>query len=147
MKRVLSSRDVWAGVPLVAIGALGFYFSGSGSSSVDPAGNLFPRMIGIGLIVVGIVITLRGLLARGGSFAAFPIRSCAAITGGVLAFAFLIERAGLGLAVLAAVLISTLGFRGTRFGAGLIFGVGLAAATYVLFVGLLGQPIKLVPGF
>jgi len=87
------------------------------------------------------------LLARGGSLAAFPIRSCAAITGGVLAFAFLIERAGLGLAVIAAVLISTLGFRGSRFGAGLIFGVGLAAATYVLFVGLLGQPIKLLPGF
>ncbi len=146
MKQVLSSRDVWAGIPWVALGALGFYFSRTGAS-VDPAGNLFPRVIGIGLIVVGMVITLRGVFVRGESLAAFSIRSCAAITGGVLGFALLIERAGLGLAVIAAVLISSLGFRGSRFGAGLIFGVGLAAATYVLFVGLLGQPIKLVPGF
>lgn len=147
MKRVLSSRDVWAGIPLIALGALGFYFSQAGSSSPDPAGNVFPRVIGLGLFAVGTVTTLRGLFARGEPLPAFPIRSCAAVTGGVLAFAFLIERAGLGLAVIAAVLISTLGFRGARLGAGLIFGIGLAAATYVLFVGLLGQPIKLVPGF
>ncbi len=147
MKRVLSSRDVWAGIPLVAIGALGFFFSRAGSSSADPAGNLFPRVIGIGLIAVGAAITLRGLFARDEPLAAFPIRSCVAITSGVLAFSLLIERAGLGLAVIAAVLISALGFRGSRLGAGLIFGVGLAAATYVLFVGLLGQPIKLGPGF
>jgi hypothetical protein len=90
---------------------------------------------------------LRGLFAAREAFSRFPLRSCAAITGGVCAFAALIERAGLGPAVVASVLFTTLGFRGSRFGAGLIFGVGMAAAMYVLFVGLLGQPIKLLPGF
>ena len=147
MKRVLSNRDVWAGIPLIAIGALGLFFSQSASSSADPASNLFPRAIGLFLMVAGTAITLQGCFASGKSFAGFPIRSCVAITGGVLGFALVIERAGLGLAVVAAVLISNLGIRGSRFGAGLIFAVGLAAAIYALFVGLLGQPIKLIPAF
>jgi hypothetical protein len=147
LKPALSNRDIWAGIPLVAIGALAFFSSHASGSSLDPTRNLFPRVIGICLIGVGMLITLRGLFATDKPFVGFPIRSCAAITGGVLAFAFLIERAGLAPAVMVAVLISTLGFRGSRFGAGLVFGIGMVAAMYVLFVGVLGQPIKLVPGF
>jgi putative tricarboxylic transport membrane protein len=147
MKGVLGNRDVWAGVPLVAIGALCYYFSQAGGSSVDQTRNLFPRVIGICLIVVGMVIALRGILAGDKTPAAYSVRSCAAITGGVVAFAILIERAGLGLAVIAAVVLSTLGYRGSRLGAGIVFAVGMVAAMYVLFVGILGQPIKLAPGF
>jgi hypothetical protein len=73
-------------------------------------------------------------------------RACLAVSGSVLTFALLIERAGLLPAIVATVLVAALASRASRLRETLIFAVCLAAVVGLLFVGLLGQPIPLIVG-
>jgi hypothetical protein len=73
-------------------------------------------------------------------------RACLAVSGSVLAFALLIECAGLLPAVVATALVAALGTRTSRLRETFIFAVCLAAVVALLFVGLLGQPITLLVG-
>jgi hypothetical protein len=79
--------------------------------------------------------------------AASGFRPCLAIVGSVLAFALLIEKAGLIPAVIATVLVSSLGSRQVRIREALILSLFLAVAMALLFVGFLDQPFTLIAGF
>lgn len=74
------------------------------------------------------------------------IRACLAVSGSVLVYAFLIERAGLLPAVVATVVVAALGSRPIRPKDTLILAVSLAAVVALVFVGLLGQSIDLLVG-
>lgn len=78
--------------------------------------------------------------------AGIRVRSCLAISGSVLVFAFLVERAGLIPAVAATVITAALGSPPVRWRETLILAVILAAAVAMVFVGLLGQSIDLFVG-
>jgi hypothetical protein len=78
--------------------------------------------------------------------ASSPMRACVAVSGSVLIFALLIERAGLLPAVIATVFVATLATRDSRPRETLIFSVCLAAVVALIFVVLLGQPIRLLVG-
>jgi hypothetical protein len=75
------------------------------------------------------------------------LRPCVAITGSVLMFALLIEKAGLIPAVTVTVVIASLGSPDVRIRDALMFAVCLAAAMSLLFVSLLDQPFTLLAGF
>ncbi len=75
------------------------------------------------------------------------IRPCLAIVGSVLTFALLIERAGLIPAVMATVVIASLGSTTFRVRQAVVLALWLAAAMSILFVGFLGQPLALIAGF
>jgi hypothetical protein len=75
------------------------------------------------------------------------LRSCLAIAGSVLSFALLIERAGLIPAVVAATVVASFGEAQRRRQRTLILSVCLAAAVWLLFVGLLDQPFSAIRGF
>ena len=77
----------------------------------------------------------------------FALRACAAIGASVLAFAFLIERAGLIPATAAATLVASTGSRAFHLRDAAILSIGVAAAMAILFVGLLNQSLRLVAGF
>jgi NhaP-type Na+/H+ and K+/H+ antiporter len=75
------------------------------------------------------------------------LRPCLAIAGSVLAFALLIENAGLIPAVIGAVVIASRGSTTSRVGQALFLSLWLAAAMALLFVGFLDQPFTLLRGF
>lgn len=75
------------------------------------------------------------------------LRSCLAIAGSVLTFALLIEHAGLLPAVIATVLVASLGDVQRRLRRTLILSVCLAAAVWLLFVGFLDQPFAAIRAF
>lgn len=74
------------------------------------------------------------------------LRSCAAITGSVLAFALLVEAGGLIPATAVATFVASTGSRAANPRDALVLSVGVAAAMPLLFVGLLNQPFSLVAG-
>jgi hypothetical protein len=74
------------------------------------------------------------------------VRACLAVSGSVLVYALLIERAGLLPAVVATVFVAALGSRPFRPLETLILAVSLAAAVALVFVSLLGQSIELLGG-
>lgn len=141
------NRELLTGLLLLMAGATGFFFGGEETNSATTAGRFFSRAVLAGLMATGTGIALRSFIRPRERFAAIPLRSCTAVTAAVLAFAALIEKAGLAAAVVSAIMLATLGSRTPRLWAGFVFGVCFAAAMYVLFVGLLGQSIRLAPGF
>ena len=74
------------------------------------------------------------------------VRACLAVSGSVLIYAFLIERAGLLPAVVATVFVAALGSHSSRPLHTLSLAVGLAAAVALIFVVMLGQSIDLLVG-
>jgi hypothetical protein len=80
---------------------------------------------------------------KGGS----AVRPCLAITGSVLAFALLIERAGYLAAVMLTVLIASFASRELNWRQALTLALVVTAVMAVLFVALLDQPLRLVAGF
>ncbi len=74
------------------------------------------------------------------------VRACLAVSGSVLIYAFLIERAGLLPAVVATVFVAALGSHASRPLETLFLAVSLAAAVALIFVTMLGQSIDLLVG-
>lgn len=74
------------------------------------------------------------------------LRSCLAIAASVLAFACLIERAGLLPAVIATVVVASFGEAQPRMRRTLVVSACLAAAVWLLFVVFLGQPFSPIRG-
>jgi hypothetical protein len=72
------------------------------------------------------------------------VRPCLAIAASVLAFALLIERVGYLAAVTVTVLIASFGSRELTARQSVMLALIVAAVMAVLFVGLLGQPFRLV---
>ena len=75
------------------------------------------------------------------------LRPCVAITGSVLGFALLIERAGFLPAVIATILVASLGAGALSLRQALLLAATVAAVMAMLFVGLLDQPFTLVAGW
>jgi hypothetical protein len=139
------NRELLSGLLLLALGIGGFLGMMQTGSPVQSA--VFSHVVFVGLIGTGAAIMIRGFITAQERLIGFSLRACGAVTAAVLAFAALIEDAGLAAAVVATVMLTTVGFRAPRLHAGFVFGVCVAAAMFVLFVGLLGQPIRLAPGF
>jgi hypothetical protein len=68
-----------------------------------------------------------------------------AVCGSVLAFALLIERLGFPATVMLTVLVAAAGSREMNSRQSLLLAVVVAAAMTAVFVGLLDQPLSLVP--
>jgi hypothetical protein len=79
--------------------------------------------------------------------ASAAVRSSAAVTGSVAAFALLIETGGLVPAVAAAAFVASLGSPAVSIRHALLLSLALAVAMTVIFVGLLDQPITPLRGF
>ncbi len=75
------------------------------------------------------------------------VRPSLAVAGSIATFALLIEHAGLVPAVTATVIVASLGENERRIRRTLTLSVCLAAAAWLLFVGLLDQPFTAVRGF
>lgn len=74
------------------------------------------------------------------------LRACAAICGSVLAFASLIEAAGLIPATAVATFVASAGSPALDIREALVLSAGVAVAIALLFVGLLSQSFLLIAG-
>ena len=79
--------------------------------------------------------------------APLALRPCLAITGSVIAFALLIERAGFLPAVIATVLMASLGAGTLTVRQALMLAASVATTLALLFIGFLNQAFTLVAGF
>jgi len=98
-----------AGILFMAIGTFALYL-GRGyptGSALDMGPGYLPRLVAIGLVLVGLASAVRGWLSRERGLPVFPLRAALWIGGAVIAFGLLIERAGLFVACLIAVLVAS----------------------------------------
>ena len=144
----LNRAETLAGLLFAAFGAAAIWLASDypyGTPTRMGAGYV-PIGLGWGLVALGLAIAVAGIVARN---AEAPPQSDARpllfLLLGVAAFALLLERGGLVVAIASCVAVSRLAERPYRWREVVLLGGGLAAAGACIFVLGLGLPIPLVP--
>lgn len=111
--------------------------------------GFFPRMLGGLLAILGIVIMI-GAVRPGATregIERFDLRALAWITGSILLFAFLLNAAGLIIALVALLLVASLASHEFRWRGALVTIVVLTALAVAAFYYGLGLQFALLPDF
>ena len=104
-----------------------------------------PRLLSWGLIVLGIAIAIRGAIVAGEPIGRWHWRPLVVVSIAVLAFALLLEPAGLVVATLAIVVVGGLGGPEFRFFESILLAAGLVLGAIVIFVYALKLPLPIWP--
>jgi hypothetical protein len=142
----LIHRDVYAGCMFALLGIAGLWLSRDYvfGTPTRMGPGFFPRSISTGLLILGVLIVARGLVSVRVPIS-IDLRPVPMVLGAVVVFALLIERAGLPIATVACIMVSTFASREARWRESLVLALGLAAAATALFVFGLGMPIPIWP--
>ena len=114
------------------------YVLGS-ASKMGP--GYFPLLLGAGLMLVGAVLTFRGLSSTGPALKAVNWRSNAFIIAAVVAFGLMIEPLGLVVTVCTGVVLSALAYDKSRWREIIAVAAFMAALSVAVFKYGLAQPL------
>jgi Tripartite tricarboxylate transporter TctB family len=140
-------KEFWLGIVYLAFGGVGLliglgYPLGT-ASRMGP--GYMPCVVASILICFGIVSLVRAVKIEGEEVGKFPVRPLIGVLGGVLFFAFFVERLGLVPSIVALALISAGASREFRFQLFALAGLAVfVAACCLLFVKGLGVPLPLL---
>ena len=145
--RIKSSKDFATGLLFVAIG-LGAYYIGSTynmGTPQRPGTGVLPRILAWCLMGSGLLLAIQAMIQQGPKLDAWPWRPLIMITVATIAFAFLIDQAGLVVAMIVSMTLAALGTHETKWTEFTMF-MGLMLAIGIgIFIVLLGMPIKVLP--
>lgn len=144
------ARDTVGGLFFAAIGLA--FVLGSNHLPMGEAARMasgyFPRLLGFCLIFIGLVISIRGTFSEKKSHEViyrFALKKVVLIGIALLAFAFLLEPAGLWIALSVLVFISSFASEKRGIREALILTVVIDLLVTAVFVGAIGLEINLLP--
>lgn len=142
-----SDIDFFSGLLLLGIAgtALWYILGLEIGTAREMKTGFFPFGIALVLAAMGGVLVLRGLFMEGPRMEPLFLRPLALVLLSVVAFALCIDRLGLVVAVLTQVVIASFAPQRTSPLESLLVGLVLALFCVVLFVWLLGLPMKILP--
>lgn len=142
-----NSVDFYSGLLLIAIAAGCVWLVSDlelgTSREMGPA--YFPTMIAIILGGMGAIMLVRGFLTSGQAVGHIEMRPMLLVLASFLAFGLLVTRAGLIAAIVGQVAVGHFASTETKPLESVLFAVGLAAFSAIVFVYLLGIPVSLLP--
>ena len=146
------ARDTVGGLFFAAIGLA--FVLGSNHLPMGEAARMasgyFPRLLGYCLIFIGLVISIRGTFSEKKSHEIiyrFALKKVLLIGTALLAFAFLLEPAGLWIALSVLVFISSCASEQRSIREALILTVVVDLLVTAVFVGAIGLEINLLPAW
>lgn len=146
------ARDTVGGLFFAAIGLA--FVLGSNHLPMGEAARMasgyFPRLLGYCLIFIGLVISIRGIFSEKKSHEIiyrFTLKKVILIGIALLAFAFLLEPAGLWIALSVLVFISSFASEQRSIREALILTVVVDLLVTAVFVGAIGLEINLLPAW
>lgn len=146
------ARDTVGGLFFAAIGLA--FVLGSNHLPMGEAARMasgyFPRLLGYYLIFIGLVISIRGTFSEKKSHEIiyrFALKKVLLIGIALLAFAFLLEPAGLWIALSVLVFISSFASEQRSIREALILTVVVDLLVTAVFVGAIGLEINLLPAW
>ena len=145
--RIKSSKDFATGLLFLAIG-LGAYYIGSTynmGTAQRPGTGVLPRILAWCLIGSGLLLAIQALIQEGPKLDAWAWRPLIMITLATVAFAFLVDNAGLVVAMIVSMTLAALGTHETRWKEFALFTVLMLALGLGIFIYGLGMPIKVLP--
>ena len=148
-KKVLPiNRDAAAGILFIAVGIFfGIYsISYKMGTLLGMGPGFFPFALSILVVLLGLIILIRAmLLPRLQEISVKTVQPVIAISISILAFAAMVNDFGLFASIIILVLLSRFAAKPLEIGRTLTLGLILAVACSVLFVHLLGIPIRIFP--
>lgn len=139
--------DFYSGLLLIAVAGVAIWLVSDldVGTTREMGPGYFPLMVAVLLGGCGLVMTVRGLLRAGPGVDHFELRPLVLVLLSFVAFGALIRPAGLLIAILAQVGIAHFASSEARPIESLLFGLGMAAFSAVLFVYLLRVPVSVLP--
>lgn len=145
MRRAIGRRkDFWTGVIYIVVGVSAFVMARNYAlgSAARMGPGYFPTAIALLLVVVGAVVVVRSFLSEGGFIENFAWKPAALVLGSIVAFGFLINRAGLIIA--AVVLLLGCAAASARFRLGWLPTLGMVALiTFCVVVFVVGMRVPM----
>lgn len=144
--RIRAEKDFWAGLIYVALAAAFLWFGRDykmgAASRMGP--GYFPLTLAWVLGGFGVISIIRSFMTDGGTLGGIAVKKLILVTAAVLAFAILIQPAGLIFALPALVIISSFASTDSQYDAkALLILVGLTAFCILVFVKGLGVPMPI----
>lgn len=145
--KTFADKDVISGLMFVAIGVFGLAMSlqFDFGSTRSPGPGFFPNVLSVLLILIGVGVAAKGLMAATREMPSFVWRPLVLIPLAVLLFALAIGPLGLALAVFLAALTATFARPGYGTLPRVVTAAGLTLFSALLFVAVLQLPIPLWP--
>jgi hypothetical protein len=146
---VLASKDVWAGLFLIAVGATAMLMARNYNfgSSLRMGPGYFPTVLGGLLALCGLYLVVTGLRSSDLLAAGWPLRAIVLLPLSLVLFGLLIDRAGFVPAMMVLIFGSALAGTEFRFVEVLLFSIFMTALCTAVFIWALGLPYPLLAGF
>lgn len=146
MPKIRAERDFWAGVLYIALAAAFLWFGRHYrmGTAARMGSGYFPFVLACLLMGIGGLSVIRAFVMDGPPVEGLAWRKLAIVTGAIVAFAVLLERAGLVVALPALVIIGALGSQQSRLDfRSLLALAALTAFCVLVFVKGLGVPMPI----
>lgn len=144
MIRVSHPQDFWSGLLFIAIGALAAYlgrdFVFGTMTRMGP--GFLPTVLAWLMMGVGAIILVRSLVLKGEPIQASRFRPQILIVVAILLFAQMIDRVGMVPTVFVVTIVAALAAEEMRWRDTLLLAVGLSAVCTLLFIMVLGLPMR-----
>jgi uncharacterized membrane protein YqjE len=142
-------KDFWAGALFIAFGtaaiAIGASYPVGTAARMGP--GYFPRVLGLILVVLGLILAVRALKLTGAPLAMRNVKPLLIVLGSVLVFGLTATRLGIVAATVLLIVISSTADREFRWKEALISSAVLAALTVAAFIWGLGVQLPVWPPF
>jgi putative tricarboxylic transport membrane protein len=145
--RIKSTQDLATGVLFVVVG-LGALWIGADypmGTAQRPGTGVLPRILAWCLIGTGALLWFKAVLVVGPGLTRWAWRPVIMITLATIAFALLVDRLGLAVAMLVSMTLAALGTPETRWGEYTLFALLMLAIGISVFIQGLGMPIPILP--
>ena len=143
MFRVKAPQDFGAAIVIMVIGLAGIYFGSE--LTMGTAGRMgpgyFPRLLSWLIVAIGAFVGLRSLAIEGPPIEMPKFRPMFFCLLAIIVFGYLMDYIGLCLTAIVMTLIAAYARKNVNLIETIIFAVGMAVFTVLLFVYGLGQPL------
>jgi hypothetical protein len=146
---IRSPKDFWAGLLFISLGVLaitvGSRYALGTAARMGP--GYFPRILGILLLVLGALITFRGIRWDGDAIPAWKWRPTIVVLASVVIYGILISKLGVAISTVLLIIGASAASHEFRMKESIIAGLLLAALAVGVFVVGLGVQLPIWPAF
>ena len=141
-------KDFWSGVVFTALGVFavvaGSKYTLGTAARMGP--GYFPRILGILMIVLGLILAVRGVRVPGEPIPRWHWRPTLLVLGSVVVFGLVMDKVGMAIGTVILIVLASAASHEFRPKEAVISGVLLAALAVGVFVVGLGVQLPIWPG-
>lgn len=147
MLSIRGPKDFWAGILFIALGvfaiAVGSGYTLGSAARMGP--GYFPRILGMLLVVLGLIIAASGVRVKGEPIPGWNWRATIVVLGSVVLFGYFVEKIGVAIGTVLLIIAASYASHEFRPRESVVVGLALAALAVGVFVKGLGLQLPVWP--